>query len=156
MSTVIKDVKLTGYYPSSSKLEGGYVDNRYDAERGERDLAYMQSHFLSTLQAWLGHMHATHLLYDSNNMPIGFDHAVGRRSFVSVAGDPGLLGSMIAIPSLDEQFGLPHGSIPFKIVDGGGAFPAGTQWKHLDICCFNKACSLDDFLNQKHDIALLS
>ena len=73
------------------------------------------------------------------------DFLAGRASYVSVAMDSHAFpyGTQLRVPELEAKYGR---SIPFRVVDTGGAF-AGKGTSRIDICTANERASLAPTIN---------
>lgn len=115
---------LTGYFPPP---EGGYKTRKEALmEGGPLD---MRGALLYTLQ----------------------DYLDGKAPYVSVAMDKGIFnyGQLLRIPSIEKFFN--RKTIPFRVVDTGGAF-TGKGTSKLDVCVRGRQAQFDGYLNQSAEV----
>jgi len=80
------------------------------------------------------------------------DFIDGRTSSVSVAMDPKLLpyGAAVCIPELNAKYGK---SIPFRVVDTGGAFK-GKGTSRIDICTRTRSDAHSKAINRRFELVV--
>ncbi len=128
-SRLSSKTKLTGYYPHSSKMQGGYK-NRYGGR-------------LFTLEAFLAGK--------APYVTVALDYVGSMGKFHKKYLCIPELDRAYASEMTSKVYARFGGRIPFKVMDTGGAFK-NKRWKKMDICSGSRDDAWDKRLQQKVEI----